>query len=47
MRKAFVVADESTRMSMLGMFLGAAFAEMGRKEDIYIAGTDNPTHEIQ
>ena len=44
-RKAFVNADEGTRMSMLGMFLGAAFAKMGKDKKVYIAGLDESSIE--
>ena len=46
-RKVFSVANEDTRMSMLGMFLGAAFSTMGVEEDtVYISG-DNSEKILQ
>lgn len=42
-RQRFKDADEATRFSMLGMFLGAAMADMGA--DVHIAdGTDLEVH---
>jgi len=45
MRKAFVAADDDARISMLGMFLGAAIAEMGKDKEVYLAGFDEPSVE--
>ena len=47
MRKAFAVGDEEVRLSMLGMFLGAALAKMGKDKDVYLSGFDDPAHETQ
>lgn len=44
-RKAFVKADEVTRMSMLGMFLGAALAEMGIEKEVHLTGFDDPEQQ--
>lgn len=43
-RKVFADADEATRLSMLGMFLGAAMAlaAMGKAKIIYVTGSDDP-----
>lgn len=41
-RQAFVDGNEELRMSMLGIFLGKAIAEMGFEKKVYLAGFDNP-----
>ena len=35
-------ADEELRMSMLGMFLGAAMTLAAAEKEVYIAGADDP-----
>jgi len=41
-RQAFTDADEELRMSMLGMFLGAAMTLAAAEKEVYIAGADDP-----
>lgn len=41
-RKAFAKANKETRMSMLGMFLGAGIAFMGKDKEVHITGFDDP-----
>ena len=41
-RQAFADADEELRMTMLGMFLGAAIAAMEADPKVYLAGLDDP-----
>lgn len=44
-RQAFVDGDEKTRMELLGMFLGNAFA-VASENKVYIAGVDDPEKTV-
>jgi len=41
-RRAFAEADDETRMSMLGMFLGAGLGRLVEDGDVYLSGFDDP-----
>ena len=41
-RKAFAEADEELQMSMLGLFLGKAFAATGMLDKVHLVGFDAP-----
>jgi hypothetical protein len=44
-REEFAAADEDKQYMMLGQFLGAALANMGKRDETYICGVDTPVNE--